>query len=262
MFFILSKILWFFVAPFNLGLSLLTGAMIAMYLKRAQLARVCGIAAWCVLIVFGVLPTGQLMMRSLESQYSVPTDIKRVNGIIMLGGVMDTDIGLSRGNAQMISTADRLTTFVALGRQYAGAKMVFTSGQGSIAQDGVPEGQMVRDALSALGFKPGQRLVIEDQSRNTWENAVLSKDLVKPKDGQTWLLVTSASHMPRAVGVFKKAGWDVLPYPSDYVTAGPGGKTVTTFLTNMQMSHTALKEYIGIAVYALTGKWSTEDAKQ
>jgi uncharacterized SAM-binding protein YcdF (DUF218 family) len=263
MFFLLSKIVWFILTPFNLALFALTGAMLAMYIKRHKLARTLGITSWAILMIFAVLPTGQLMIRPLESRYPVPTEIERpVKGIIVLGGTMYPDIGLSRGAPQLMSTADRLTAFADLGRKYPWAKLVFTSGQGSVAQDGIPEAAMIRDMLGIMGFYPNKRLIIEDRARNTWENAKFSKRLVNPKPGERWILVTSASHMPRAVGVFRKLGWDVIPYPTDYFTAGKGGKTGSSYITNMLMAQAALKEYIGIAVYSLTDKWKAENNVQ
>lgn len=254
MFFILSKLVWFVLAPFNLALIVLTGAMLAMKLNRNRTARAMGIAAWLILIVFGVLPTGQLMTRWLENKYPQITEVERpVTGIIVLGGGIDTDVGNARHVPQLKSTADRITTFVDLGRRYPWAKLVFTGGDGTLTQNSVKEGDMIRPLLATMGFNPKNRLRIEDQSRTTYENAVLTKEMIQPKPGERWVLVTSASHMPRAIGAFNAAGWSVIPYPADYLTPGK-----QDFLGNMQLSHVALKEFIGTATYALTGKWKRD----
>lgn len=258
MFFVLSKLLWALLSPLNVVIILLTAAMLAIYLKRNKIARLLGFAAWAVLMVFGVLPTGSVLMKFLESRYEVPNPMPwRVDGIIVLGGTIDTDIGLSRGAPQLDGTIDRLTTFIGLARRYPRAKLVFTAGIGAVDQSGVAEGQMIGDVLRRMNFNPGRRLMIDDRARTTYENALYGKELARPKPGQTWLLVTSASHLPRAVGVFKKLDWPVIAIPSDYQTdgtirwlAGPSG-----FLGNMALSHMALKEMLGILAYGLTGKW-------
>lgn len=251
MMFLLSKILWFIIAPFNLALFALTGAMLCMYLKMHAPARMLGIAAWAILIVFGVLPTGQLLTHYLETRYAAPDPMpSRVAGIIVLGGALNTDQGMTHGVPQLDASADRINAFVTLSRKYPSAKLLYTAGIGTVAQNGMAEGAMIRDLLPSYGFTPNWRFSVEDKSRTTAENAVFSKDMMNPKPGQTWLLVTSAWHMPRAIGAFRAQGWDVTPYPADYLTPTRPG-----FLGNMQLSHIAIKEIVGIAMYAATGKW-------
>ena len=82
------------------------------------------------------------------------------------------------------------------------------------AEAAATRGCSSRDGLDA------RRILVETRSRNTYENAVYSKELAQPQPGQIWLLVTSANHMPRAVGCFRAVGFDVIPYPVDYDT-GP-----------------------------------------
>jgi len=265
MFFALSKILWFFLQPLNVAILLICGAMLALHFGRRRWATWMGMGCCAVLVIFAVLPTGYVLTQFLESRYAAPDPLPRhVDGIIMLGGVLDSDIGLAHGEPQMGGTAERLITFANLGYRYRGARLIFSSGLGNLRQNGTSEGSMAAQALSDIGFNPGRRLIIEDQSRTTYENALLSRALAKPQNGQTWLMVTSAWHMPRAMGVFEKQGWHVIPVPTDFRTGGegrsiwrygPGG-----FLDNLSMSHLALKELGGIAFYALSGKWTTPHA--
>ncbi len=260
MFFFLSKLLWFFAMPLNLAVFALTAAMVAMHKKRHRVARACGIAAWGILVVFGVLPTGRIMLEGLENRYEAPAPMPpRVHGIVVLGGAVDSDIGLSRGAPQLNGAADRIGTFADLARRYPWARLVYTGGVGTLSGKGTAEAQMARAVLATYGLNPPRnRLLVEDASRTTAENAAMAKEIAMPRPDQTWLLVTSAWHMPRALGAFRAAGWNVLPYPADYRTAGPGGITSQSgFLANMDMAHTALKEYIGICAYVLAHKWAT-----
>ena len=105
-----------------------------------------------------------------------------------------------------------------------------------------------------MGFDT-KRIIYEGQSRNTFENAEFSKKLVSPKNGEVWLLVTSASHMKRSVMIFNSSGWDVVPYPAGYLTRGDY-KLIPNFyvLENMYKLQIAVREMIGIMAYTLTGK--------
>ena len=93
--------------------------------------------------------------------------------------------------------------------------LVFTGGSGFVFSGALREADVIRHVLDGLGFDLS-RITFERESRNTYENAVFSRPLVNPGTGETWLLITSAAHMPRSVGIFRRAGWPVLAYPVDY----------------------------------------------
>ncbi|RUX98833.1 YdcF family protein, partial [Mesorhizobium sp. M7A.F.Ca.US.005.03.2.1] len=109
--------------------------------------------------------------------------------------------------------------------------------------------------LTALGVA-ADRMILENKSRNTYENAVFTKELVTPKPGETWLLVTSAFHMPRAKALFDKAGFATVPWPVDYRTSGREG--VGLFRDNpadsLQATTMAIREWIGLFAYWLSGR--------
>jgi uncharacterized SAM-binding protein YcdF (DUF218 family) len=100
-------------------------------------------------------------------------------------------------------------------------------------------------------------VIFEDRARNTYENAVLSKQLVAPAPGERWLLVTSAAHMPRSVGVFRKVGWPVIPYPVDYNTTGDLEVMVAPDAAGRWSTFDqAVKAWIGLLAYWLSGRSS------
>ncbi|MBU6234487.1 MAG: YdcF family protein [Alphaproteobacteria bacterium] len=247
----------FLLSPLNVAILLLSGAMLALHYKRPLDARKLGFAAWLVLVVFGALPTGQVLLQSLEGRYPFPAEMPRkVDGIILLGGFVDTDLGVTRGAPQLEGSVDRLFTFTDMAQKYPYSRLVVTSGIGNMAQTGTPEAQLIKPVLEKMRAYTRSRLTIEDKSRTTWENATLTKELLQPKSGQTWLLVTSAWHMPRAMGAFKAAGWEgVVPVPSDYLTDGKEIRLESNFVKNMRDSATALREIGGIVFYSLTGQW-------
>ena len=97
---------------------------------------------------------------------------------------------------------------------------------------------------------------MERRSRNTQENAEFSKAIAKPSDGERWLLVTSAFHMPRSVGLFRKAGFAVEPYPVDW-RVGSTAKLLNfspLAVEGLERTDTAVREWIGLVAYWITGK--------
>ena len=103
-----------------------------------------------------------------------------------------------------------------------------------------------------------ERLTMERRSRNTKENAEFSKALAAPKRGERWLLVTSAYHMPRSVGVFRKAGFAVEPYPVDWRVGGPADlRRFRTFaIEGLANLDAGAREWMGLVAYRISGKTS------
>ena len=99
------------------------------------------------------------------------------------------------------------------------------------------------------------RVIFEDRARDTHENALLSKPLAAPEPGERWLLVTSASHMPRAVGAFRQVGWPVIPYPVDFRTGGELRLVAAPDAGQRwrELDHAA-RSWIGLIAYRLTGR--------
>jgi uncharacterized SAM-binding protein YcdF (DUF218 family) len=116
------------------------------------------------------------------------------------------------------------------------------------------ESDVARQIFGMLGLE-GPRLLFDDRSRNTWENATESHALARPQPGETWLLVTSASHMPRSVGCFRRAGWSVVAWPVNYTTQ-PGGKGWFDPPLSFRLGQAewAAREYVGLLVYRLLGR--------
>lgn len=254
----MTDFLWFLIAPLNLAIICICAAMLCLKVGRRKYATRFGMATCAVLVVFAVLPVGYYLTAALESRYTAPEKMpNRVAGIVVLGGIANTDIGLTHGTPQLGDAADRLTQFAALAAKYPYAKLVFTGGTAS--GTGTPEADMANDALKSVGLNTRRRLITENASTNTYENVKFTYDMVQPKPDETWLMVTSAYHMPRAMGAFAANGWNVIPVPSDFRTGGNAPQT--TFLENITLSHIALKEILGTAAYALTGRWSKQPAQ-
>jgi uncharacterized SAM-binding protein YcdF (DUF218 family) len=259
MFFPLSKIFWLVAEPVTL-LTVVALVGVALGCTRyARAGRAIMVGAALGLGLCLLTPLGALLMRPLEARFPAPAaDLPAPTGIIVLGGTISPPRTQASGQAVLTSDANRLTTGVELARRYPGARLVFTGGNGSFWQDDASEADGARRLWLALGV-PDSQMLFESRSRNTWENAVLTHELLDPKPGETWLLVTSAWHMPRSVGIFRRVGFEVVPYPVAQHTLGDGLDwwPHENVLDRLFMLDASVREWIGLLAYRLTGKTDT-----
>jgi uncharacterized SAM-binding protein YcdF (DUF218 family) len=209
-----------------------------------------------LLAILGFSPIGNALIIPLENRFP-PWDATRgaPDGIIVLGGVID---GSGPGDQVVLNEgAERLTVVPELARRYPNARILFSGGSGALIDDGNAEAKFALRLLESLGIPRG-RITLEDHSRNTVENGVYSKAIVQPKPDERWLLVTSAYHMARAIGVFRKAGFPVEPYPVDWRASGLDDALhpFATMSEGLRRTDTAVHEWVGLAVYWLTGRSS------
>ncbi len=256
MFFILSKLVWALIEPTNLLiLGFLTGTLL-LWLGRTRAARNTLAVTSIVLLTVVLLPVGDALLIPLEQRFPAPELPPRLDGIILLGGAQRPLLTRDYHQPAMSGAAETMTTFLALARAHPEARLVFAGGSGDPRHQDVSEADTVRLFLRQQGFDPN-RLTYERRSRNTYENAAFAKRLVTPKPGQQWVLVTTAYGMPRAVGVFRAAGWPVIPYPCDY-RVGRHLQLLPSLLIGDSLSTLAmaLHEWLGLTAYYVTGKTS------
>lgn len=256
-FFTVSKVFWFLAAPSNLPFLLAAIGLVLLLFRRVRAGTVLVTLSVLVTVVFGFSPLANYLQSPLEERFpQFHDDGRPVTGVILLGGAEEPAIGLARGQPTFSDAAERAIAFGALSRRYPDARLAFVGGSGRLFPDGTAlEARMMRLTVPDLGIAP-ERVVFEENSRNTAENAAFARALLKPQPGERWLLVTSAIHMPRAMGCFRKAGFDVVAYPVDYRTIGPDQLDDWFSRSAMGLGATdaALREWIGLVVYYLTGK--------
>jgi uncharacterized SAM-binding protein YcdF (DUF218 family) len=258
MFFVLSKVLGFFAAPSNLIIMLgLAGAGL-LCTRFARLGWRLAIASLVLLAIFGFSPLGNALMVSLEQRFPRWDPARgEPDGMVVLGGMVTPDVSAARNEVALNESAERLTVVAELARRYPRARIVFSGGSGSLLYRDETEAEFAVRLLESFGIAR-DRIAMEDQSRNTMENAEYSRRLAQPKADERWLLVTSAHHMPRAVGVFRHVGFAVEAHPVDWRTRGVAD-TLRPFATvgqGLQRTDTAVREWVGLVVYRLTGRTS------
>lgn len=256
MFFIASKVFWLLAQPVSLALLFGLLGLLLTFTRWKWTARLAILLSIGVLFISAFTTLGYVLVQPLESAFARPAAAPAsVTGIIVLGGGMDAEINEARGGYELNRSGDRFTEGLRLAELYPAARLVFTGGIGDIDQAGEPEAVAAERFFLDFGIAK-DRLVLESASRNTEENALRTKALVEPKPGETWLLVTSAFHMPRSVGVFRIAGFEVVPWPVDY--RGAGNETLAFTLhqpaENVTVTTLAIREWVGLAAYYLTGK--------
>jgi len=254
-FFYLSKILWALLSPASFLFLLLIAGICLLFLKKIQAAKILLGTAAVLMTLVAFLPLGKWLVTPLEAHFPAnPTLPESIDGIIMLGGAIDPVNSYIWDQPQLGSAADRYTAFIVLARTYPEARLVFTGGSGSIIDQEFREADIALYFLESMGIERG-RLEVERDARNTFENAVNSKALINPAANEQWVLITSAEHMPRSVGIFCKQGWPVIPYPVDHESSpGRQFRIQFNFAGNLDSFNDHIREWLGLIVYYVTGR--------
>ncbi|WP_137154501.1 YdcF family protein [Rhizobium sp. FKL33] len=259
MFFYLSKLVDTLILPSNVMVALGLLAALLLVLRWRRTGFAIGALALAIPFAAGFTPLGNLPVAILEDRFPAPDLSEPPTGVVMLGGAVDLHLAISRDRVILNDAAERVTETAALANRYPTMR-IFLSGGWSFDTDKgrVSESYFAREALIGMGVAP-ERIEMEENSRTTFENAVETKKAVTPKPGERWLLLTSASHMPRSVAVFREQGLDFIPYPVDYRTRGLSHplnrpRSTAVGLANLDL---AAHEWIGLFGYWLSGRTKT-----
>jgi len=242
MFFILSKLLYFFICPVSWVLSLLIAGLIV---KKANLKRRLILSSAIVLVVF----TNPFLLEQFAKHWDIPpVPLKKTYSCaIVLGGFTSED---AQGHGFFNGNSDRFIQGLKLLTAGKVTHILISGGNGLLVHDKFEESDWVKTQLQQFKV-PDSCILIENRSRNTIENAAFSKTvLLASKLPPPYLLVTSAFHMRRSLGIFKKAGIAVIPYPCNYI-AGKGRTSIMSFIPDVEPLYkwnTYIKEVIGSLV--------------
>jgi len=252
----IAKLIWTMVQPLSLTLLLMVFAMLALWRGRKGWAGFWLALNGIQLFLFAFTSIGYLMIAPLEDRFARPDPASaNVAGIIVLGGGIDGEVSGARGITELSAGGDRFVEGLALALRYPEAKIIISGGFGSLVSDGESDASAAQRFYTAMGIAP-ERLVLEGNSRSTAENASMTRDVLGADGGGTMLLVTSAFHMPRSMGFFRAAGFDVVPWPTDYRSAGNEGFRFdpTNPPENLLTSTTATREWIALLIYSTIGQ--------
>lgn len=228
-------------------------AAVAGWWRLARRAALVALAALSAVVLF---PLDDWLLLPLENRFPLPQRYPpRVDGVVVLGNGPKGRHLVARDEPSVDEPSERFTALVELGRRFPEARLVFTGGAGAFDPEGASEAEAARVWYERIGF-PTDRILFEDRAHNTWENARNSLALARPRPGEVWLLVTSARDMPRAYGAFRTAGWDIRPWPVDYVSEGRFEWVRPRFAVGRRLMRMDLAayEWYGLAWYYLLGR--------
>lgn len=256
-FFPISKAFAFVATPSHVILWLVLGATVTLVAGRVRLARVLGLLASALLVLIGVAPVGAALTQPLEDRFPRRPLPGRVTGIVTLGGGLGVPALVHRGAPGTSPSLDRVVSTYELARRHPEARVVFTGGWGRY-----PDTIAARDDFLRMGLDP-RRLVLEPRSRNTYENLAFTKAIVRPKEGEAWVLATSAIQLPRAMAVARRVGWPVIPWPTDYRTDSRSVWLGGWFRVgeNLRLTDEAAHEWLGLAAYGAAGLAAKRSAR-
>jgi len=255
LFFILSKVLWAFLSPGNLIIFALLWGTFLLSLNRIRSAKRVLYTTSLLSFLIMAYPFSDYLMQPLESRFAKPVSLpEKIDGIIVLGGGEDLKRSLSWNVEELGLGGDRYIAAAELAKRYPKAPVIFTGGSGLVQlQNTHGEGELAKTLLTTIGID-SKRLIIESKSRNTYENFLYTKPLLPIESGH-YLLVTSAYHMPRAVGVARQQGVKVTAYPVDYRSNSDDLRRWDFDLfDHLKALEPAWREWIGLSAYHLTGK--------
>lgn len=254
--FLVSKVFWLLAQPLSLIFVLL---LLSYIFGGAGFRRLHGaLSGIAATLFFFTLFTscGAVMLQVLENRITRPASLPAdLSCILILGGAFENEVIAGRGGMEFNQAADRFIEGLKLAQAHPAAKILVSGGDGSFSGTYDGDAQTSIAFFSTFGISP-DRIIREDQSRTTFENAANTKHVLDDNGLSNCALITSAFHMPRSVGLFRKLGIPVTPWPVDYRTSGQLtlGPDFSQPSLNAQLTTTAMREWTGLIAYYVSGR--------
>jgi len=253
--FLLSKLIALLTQPLHWVVLLMVWGLLRMR-RHARQARLAFTGALLIVLLAGWLPLPDALLRGLEKKHAAPTqaELARFSGVVVLGGATEASyVWEGHDQPALNGAAERMTAPLPWLREQPHRKLLFTGGEGALIGGALSEAERAHRFFTSMGV-PDTQLLLEDKSRNTYENALLSAQLPGVDKSQAWLLVTSAWHMPRSLAAFRRVGWNVTPWPVDYWTGNQTPWTQYSLVQGAGRWQVALHEYLGLLAYRFSGR--------
>jgi len=261
--FLLSKLLPQLVYPLGAGLLLMGLGLLGRRRRWGPGLSGAGLA----LIWLASMPwLSRQLVRSLEEQAVrlTPASLPNADAVLVLGGGLLPPLAPRRG-VEVADAGDRLLTGVDLIREGKAPWLVVSGGRVTFNADDPtpPEATYAATLAEKLGVPP-ERIVRSEGPRNTAEEAIALRSIARERGWRSLLLVTSATHLPRATATFRRlSGLTIVPVACDFQLAArsrSGGATAESLVldllpqaSSLNSTTSSLKELLGLAVYRLKG---------
>ena len=253
--FYLSKILWLIFNPFNIFIFITLLSIFLYFIKLRRLSLIIFLINFVFIVIISFLPIGSYLIYNIEKEYhSYIKPPEQVDGILILGGATDPLLFNEYNQISLNGSAERLVESVMIIKKFEKAKVIFSGGSGVVNRSDLGHSKVAKFFYKKIGIEI-EKIIFEDDSRNTYENIIYSKKIANPKINENWLLITSASHMKRALLIADKNNWKLIPYAVDFKNIkdfklNPNLNLLTNLNTFQQGSH----EWFGLISYYLMGR--------
>jgi uncharacterized SAM-binding protein YcdF (DUF218 family) len=249
-----TDLMWTLLQPSTLLVAVVGLALVATWLRWTAVAATLLTVFLLAVAAVVLLPVVEWLGAPLETRVARVALPPRADGIVVLGGAVDWRVTRERGQLSLNAAGERIAAAAALAQRYPGARLIVTGSFG----DAFANDLRAQPTDTSLFFGPHfaeREIAYLGEARSTYEDALLALQAARPAQGQTWLLVTSAWHMPRALGTFRGLGWTLLPVTVDHRTTGelrivPNWDVGTT-LADLDR---VVREWGAIAVYRQAGR--------
>lgn len=251
LFFYSAKILGYFLRIDNLLVIATFIAFALFWRKRTKTAKRLTIGILIALVFFSNVGLSFAALRTLENQYTIPeVDCQdKYGGVIVLGGGLNPGlVAQERNQPQLNDAGDRITTALALINKCPEFKVLYSTFSGSLRPEGLSESDSAELFFNNQGISQS-RTIFEGESRNTFENAKFSSEIADRS--KKWILITSASHMPRAVATFERFDWKVTAYPVDFRAESQGNYLSWSRESGIANWNMFIHERVGGLIYRL-----------
>ena len=253
--FYLSKILWLILNPFNIFIFVTLLSIFLYFVKLRRLSLIIFLINFVFIALISFLPIGSYLIYNIEKEYHSyikPPD--HVDGILILGGATNPLLFNEYDQISLNGSSERLVESVFIIKKFYMAKVIFSGWSGILNWPDFDHAQVAKSFYNKIGIEI-DKITFEDNSRNTYENIIYSKKIANPKINENWLLITSASHMKRALLIADKNNWDLIPYAVDF-------KNIKEFklipnlnlLSNLNSFQQGSHEWLGLVSYYLMGR--------
>jgi len=242
------KAVWFMIMPVSLAAFSFLAALVASWTKP-RLSKALMLFGLLVLFGLGSSYVAQHLAAPLERFYPRPSPETSAEAVVVLGGAVDVDRS-TRDRIEFNEACERIIEGAKLVREKRAKTLIVSGGSGDPQQQKIDEATFLAAFAKTLGVSPSS-IIVQKKSRTTKEDAEYTAEILRRGNIKSFFLVTTATHMRRAVGCFRKQGFEPTPYPVDF-RAEPRVTRVLSFLPSaegLQLSTAAIHEYLGYAVY-------------
>jgi len=253
--FYLSKIIWLVLNPFNIYIffTLLTIILYLFNFKKISITIFLINTLFLFIICF--FPIGNYLIHQIEKEYYLHIDIpEKIDGVLILGGATNPLMFKEFKQISVNESSERLIESVYIIKQFKNSKVIFSGGSGIINRPDLGHSQVAKSFYKKMGVQDN-RIIYEDNSRNTYENILFSKKIANPKKNENWILITSASHMKRAILIGSKHNWNFVPYAVDFKTTKKYKLSPNlSLLSNLNSFQQGSHEWLGLISYFLMNR--------